>query len=210
MRGRTFLFELLCFAGEYDRAEKQIDVLGRGSDEAEMGAWLYRAALQGESVRREMFAEGDLPSSGSPPPISGTLNGEPFDALLDADPRIGARLEVLAGGQYTWIPLEHVVSVKMEAPQRLRDLKWTPAVVQTGPGFQEVELGDVLLPATTPLACDASDDEVRLGRVTEWLETEDGTVVPSGQKLLVVDDEPFPFLELRELEVTREPSPDAS
>ena len=25
---RTFLFELLCFAGNYDRAEKQLDVLG--------------------------------------------------------------------------------------------------------------------------------------------------------------------------------------
>ena len=27
VRRRTFLFELLCFAGEYDRAEKQLDVL---------------------------------------------------------------------------------------------------------------------------------------------------------------------------------------
>lgn len=157
-----------------------------------------------------MFARGQLPSSGSPPPVSGTLNGEPFDALQDADPRIGARLEVLAGGQYTWIPLKHVVSVRVEEPRRLRDLKWAPAVVQTGPEFQEVELGDVLLPATTPLACEASDDEVRLGRVTEWLELEDGTVVPSGQKLLSVDGEPFPFLELRELEVARETSTDAS
>ena len=26
-RRRTFLFELLCFAGEYDRAEKHLDVL---------------------------------------------------------------------------------------------------------------------------------------------------------------------------------------
>ena len=25
---RIFLFELLCFSGEYDRAEKQLDVLG--------------------------------------------------------------------------------------------------------------------------------------------------------------------------------------
>ena len=30
---RTFLFELLCFAGEYDRAQKHLDVLaGQGPD----------------------------------------------------------------------------------------------------------------------------------------------------------------------------------
>ena len=28
-RKRIFLFELLCFAGEYDRAEKHLDVLGQ-------------------------------------------------------------------------------------------------------------------------------------------------------------------------------------
>jgi len=30
IRRRTFLFELLCFAGEYDRADKQLEVLGQG------------------------------------------------------------------------------------------------------------------------------------------------------------------------------------
>ena len=29
---RTFLFELLSFAGQYDRAEKQLDVLARDGD----------------------------------------------------------------------------------------------------------------------------------------------------------------------------------
>ena len=28
---RTFLFELLCFAGNFDRAEKQLDILSQGS-----------------------------------------------------------------------------------------------------------------------------------------------------------------------------------
>ena len=44
-RRRTFLFELLCFAGEYDRAEKHLDVLSQGGKDAELGALLYRAAL---------------------------------------------------------------------------------------------------------------------------------------------------------------------
>jgi len=28
---RTFLFELLCFSGDYDRAEKQLSVLAQGN-----------------------------------------------------------------------------------------------------------------------------------------------------------------------------------
>lgn len=39
-RRRTFLFELLCFAGEYERAEKHLDVLSQGGKEAELGALL--------------------------------------------------------------------------------------------------------------------------------------------------------------------------
>src|ERR1017187_9565088 len=40
---RTFLFELLCFAGAYDRAEKQLDVLAQGGKDAQLGALLYAA-----------------------------------------------------------------------------------------------------------------------------------------------------------------------
>jgi type VI secretion system protein ImpE len=134
-------------------------------------------------------------------PVSGTLNGKPFNSLVDADPRIGPRLEVFVAGQYTWIPLEHLAFVQMGEPSRLRDLLWAPARVQAGPGFQGLELGEVLTPVMSPLSWQESDDEVRLGRVTDWKELEDGTIVPVGQKLLLVDDEPFPFLEVRKLEI---------
>ena len=198
---RTFLFELLCFAGAHDRAEKQLDVLAGISREAGMGALLYRAALHAERTRQEMFEKGDFPHAGPPPaPVAGTLNGRPFEALVDADPRIGARLEVFAAGQYLWIPLAHVATVRMSPPKKLRDLLWSPAVVRTGPGFRGVELGEVLLPALAPLSWQHPDVAVRLGRATEWTESDDAPV-PLGQKLLLVDGEEFPFLELRELDI---------
>lgn len=204
-QSRTFLFELLCFAGDYDRAEKQLDVLAKGSKEAEMGAWLYRGALEAERTRQEMFEDDDLPASGElPPPVPGTLNGEPFETLVDADPRIGARLEVFASGQYTWIPLRHVAAVRISEPERLRDLLWAPAVVRTAPSFRGVELGDVLLPATTPLAWRHDDPEIRLGRATDWTELADGEVAPVGHKLFLMEDEPVSLLEIRELEITHE------
>jgi type VI secretion system protein ImpE len=199
---RTFLFELLCFAGAHDRAEKQLDVLTGASRESDMGALVYRAALHSERTRQEMFLTADFPRGAPPGPASGTLNGRPFRTLVDADPRIGARLEVFAAGRYLWLPFEHIATVRMTAPKRLRDLLWTPAIVRTGPGFPGLELGEVLLPVLAPLSWQRSEEAVRLGRVTEWVELKDGTPVPQGQKLLLVDGEELPILELRELDIT--------
>lgn len=64
---RTFLFELLCFAGEYDRAEKQLDVLAQRGNEAELGALLYRAALHAERTRDELFRKNEYPRAAIDP-----------------------------------------------------------------------------------------------------------------------------------------------
>lgn len=198
---RIFLFELLCFAGAYQRAEKQLDILAQRGPDAAMGTLLYRSALHAEQIRQEMFVEGRFPSGPAPRPVTGRLNGTPFTSLTDADPRIGARLEVHAAGQYTWIPFEQIASVRMNAPSRLRDLLWAPATVRTSPDFQGVELGEVLIPALAPLTWHDDNDAIRLGRVTEWRDLGNGTDGPVGQKLLLVDGEEFPMLELRDLDI---------
>ncbi|MBA4156458.1 MAG: tetratricopeptide repeat protein [Gemmatimonadetes bacterium] len=200
---RTFLFELLCFAGKYDRAEKQLGVLAQSGKDAELGTLLYRSALHAERTRQEMFRTGELPLGGvTPRSVAGTLNGEPFEALLDADPRIGARLELFVAGQYTWLPFEHIESISLQPPKRLRDLLWAPAIVRPAPAFQQLELGEVLIPALTPLAWQHPEGDVRLGRVTEWEILDDERQTPVGQKLLLVDDEEFPILDVRELVIT--------
>lgn len=196
---RTFLFELLCFAGQYDRAAKQLDVLANGGKDAAMGALVYQSALHAERVRQEMFETATYPPSVAARPVAGTLNGRPFRSLTDADPRIGPRLEVFAAGQYMWLPLEHVASVRVQPPARLRDLIWAPALVRTGPSFRGVELGEVLIPVLSPLSWQFDDGAVRLGRSTEWVAGDGGSAVPVGQKILLVDDDEVPILEVREL-----------
>jgi type VI secretion system protein ImpE len=198
---RTFLFELLCFAGEFDRADKHLDVLAGAGKEAAMGTLLYRSAIHAERTRREMFQSGNFPS-GTAAPVRGTINGKPFSTIADADPRIGPRLEIFAAGAYTWLPLEHVTTVQMGAPARLRDLLWSPVRVITAPSFKGLELGEVLLPVLAPRTPESDDDNIRLGRMTEWVRWDDGTEAPVGQKLLLVDGEEFPLLELRELQIT--------
>lgn len=200
-RRRTFLFELLAFAGQYDRAAKQLQVLASAGGPAEAGTMLYRAALECERVREHMFATGDFPQGDAPGPVSGTLNGRPFASVTDADPRVGARLEVFAGGRYLWLPLAHVASLRVTAPAQLRDLHWAQARVATGPSVRDLELGEVLLPVLTPAAWRHADPEIRLGRATDWDELPDGDFAPAGQKLLRVDDDLVPLLDVRELTI---------
>jgi type VI secretion system protein ImpE len=200
VRRRTFLFELLCFQGEYDRAEKHLHVLADASPDAQMGAVLYFSALHAERVRHDLFAKKEFPDA----PVSGqarggTLDGNPFESLEDADPRVGARLELFAAGAYLWIPLEHVESIEIQAPKRLRDLLWIPALVRTGPAFRGTELGEVLLPVLAPFSSRHADESVRLGRATEWQES-DGLSVPLGQRMFSVDGEDVPILEIRKVE----------
>lgn len=200
---RTFLFELLSFAGEYDRAEKHLSLLADQGQSAQLGAVVYLAALHAEKLRRDMFRTGDLPSSRTPAPaekIQGKLNGKAFQSFEDSDPRIGTRLEVFAAGAYLWIPLEHVELIETEAPKRLRDLLWIPALVRTGPAFKGQELGQVLIPALCPLSFEDADDNVKLGRATEW-RGRGGEDVPVGQKTFLVDGEDIPILELRKIEL---------
>jgi len=197
---RTFVFELLCFSGQYDRAEKQLGVLAKGSGETELGAVLYYSALHAEKMRHELFQKQEYPKTTAGESSPGTLNGKPFQSLRDADPEIGPRLEVFAAGAYLWIPLEHVASVEMEAPRRLRDTLWAPALVRTGPSFNGTELGEVLIPVVYPFSWKDPDETLWLGRATDWVADDEGKQYPFGQKVFLVDGGEVPLLELRSLQ----------
>lgn len=211
VRRRTFLFELLAFAGEYDRAEKQLHILADASDEAKLATVLYRASLHAEKTRKDLFTKREFPANAgdSDAELQGTINGRPFTSFSDGDPTIGPRLEAYAAGAYIWIPYKHIESIECEPPKRVRDLLWIPALVKTGPAFKMMELGEVLLPALTWDASSAEDELVRLGRVTNWVEEGD-IVKPVGQKLFLADDEDIPILEVRKIEFVRPEETDES
>lgn len=205
-RRRTFLFELLCFAGDYSRAEKHLNLLADANPDATLGALVYRSALRGERERQAFFEGREYLKASAPPftmPRSGKLNGEPFRTLEDADPRVGSRLEVFIAGEYVWIPFEHIGSLTMGPPKLLRDLLWSAAIVKAGPAMSGKDFGEVLLPVLHPFSWQHPRDPVKLGRETDWLPPagDDVFEIPYGQKLLVVDGErAVPYLEIRSLQ----------
>src|SRR5260370_2845478 len=81
---RTFLFELLCFSGDYSRAEKQLDVLSQGGPQSAMGALFYRRSLAAEQTRHERVEKQEYPRpvcDAIAPHRTGTLHGKSFLTL---------------------------------------------------------------------------------------------------------------------------------
>lgn len=205
-RRRTFLFELLAFAGEYDRAEKHLQVLTEASQGAALGSLLYRSALHAERTRQQMFLARSYPAARAVEPTAGRREGRLVESFCDADERIGASLEVFVAGSYTWIALEQIASIEVPRPKRLRDLLWTPATVTPRTAYSSMELGEVLLPVLYPLSWKHPDDSVRLGRSTIWDESGDeaGSLIPFGQKIFLIDGQDVPILELGRIEFNTE------
>lgn len=66
---RGFLSELLCFAGDLERADKQLDALSLQSPESMLGIGLFRHLVRAEQSRQQFYREGRLPDFlDSPPP----------------------------------------------------------------------------------------------------------------------------------------------
>jgi len=65
---RVFLFGLLCFAGEWDRAEKQLDVLGHQDAQSDIGARIYRQNIAAERKREQTLSGKGFPKFILEPP----------------------------------------------------------------------------------------------------------------------------------------------
>jgi len=132
------------------------------------------------------------------PAVTGSLNyGETqFDDFKDGDDMLGPFLEVYYDGLYTWIPWEDLKSIRIPKPTKLRDLVWTPASVELSSGSP----GSVMLPALYVDSYRQPDDEIKLGRITQWREDIQEFSVGLGQKEFLAGQDEHGILELRSIE----------
>src|SRR5262245_13034867 len=151
-----------------------------------------RAAASGNQTQAaELRAEAfDLA-----PAVAGTLDGNAFEWIADADMRIGPFLELVMNGKYYWAPFHRISHVAIEAPVDLRDLVWTPAQLTFANGGQSVGL----IPTRYPNTTDQTDGPLRLARRTNWSEVADGVFEGLGQRVLATDVDEYPLLEVREI-----------
>jgi type VI secretion system protein ImpE len=229
---RLFLFELLAFAGDLDRARRQIEAIDY--QEADRNAALadYGRLLDAEEARRRLFRDGVPPrfltmepehvklrldainrlrenraaeardilekAAQSSPAVQGQLNDKPFSLLRDCDDLFGTVLEVFFGGDYCWVPLEQVGRLEIKPPKFPRDLIWIPAQMELRDG----STGAVFLAALYPGSPEHADDQIKLGRATDWKTLEDGPVLGVGQRTFLVGEDASSILEWRQLTIS--------
>ncbi len=127
--------------------------------------------------------------------VPGTLAGEPFAWLADADSRLGPVLELFVQGRYYWAPLERIARVSVEEPTDLRDFVWAPAQLTFANGGETV----ALIPARYPGTERSEDSALLLGRKTEWVERAGGSYHGLGQRMLATDTGERALLDAREI-----------
>jgi type VI secretion system protein ImpE len=228
---RLFLFELLAFAGDLDRAQRQIEAINYNEMELDAAVLAYRRLLDSERARRRLFSEslvplffGDQPehvklrleainrlrenrpaetaelltkAASVTPEVKGELNGKPFSSLRDCDDLFGGVLEVMAQGGYYWVPLEQIDALSLSAPKTPRDLLWRSARLE-----MTESAGNVHLPALYANSHEHADDQVKLGRMTDWKSSEGGPTLGIGAKTFLADDDALTLLDWRQLEIT--------
>jgi type VI secretion system protein ImpE len=130
------------------------------------------------------------------PYLTGHVDGREFEGLRDTDDRFASVLEVYLGGEYTWVPLEHVQRLTLDPPVAVLDAAVRPAHLALV-GRSELR---VLVPLVYPCSEEAGD-EFALGREVDWPEAPGGLACGVGARVMMVGDEELPLGECRQIDI---------
>ncbi len=236
VKARIFLFELACFTGEWERAEKQLDVIGMQDTNAMIGSLIFRQNLKAERDRLKLFSDSLKPEFIMSPPdyvvgllmannrlregnaaearklldeveeqrpaFSCKINGEEASDFRDYNDLTNCIFEVIVKDTYVWLPMEHVEKIEFIAPKSLRDLFWIQAKVETINGTN----GEMFFPALYANSFKSDNDQIRLGRMTDWRDAGEEIFIGEGMRMFWSDGKDKPILELNEIEFIREES----
>jgi len=214
---RTFLFELSCFAGDWDRAERQLDVIGHQSAEAELGVMIFRSNIKAEQERRRLFVDGVQPHFLNEPPayidlfiaaINQMRQGQAAEARATLDkaeeerPAISGRCgdksfeDFRDYDDFVAPVLELIVKERYAwLPfEQIKRLEISPPkelrdLLWASARVEAVDgtIGEVYVPVLYTGSSDYRDDAVRLGRVTDWNQVGEDVYRAVGLRLFVAD-----------------------
>ncbi len=228
---RTFLFELLCFAGDWDRAEKQLDVIGHQDVKAEIGVLTYRNLIAAEKARRRVFRQGVQPHFLQEPPSYVDLQlrallerrqglteaaAKTLDDAMAQWPKLGGRINDRPFEEFR--DADDKVGPVLEVLVRDQYV-WLPLEQVTHVELQapkrlrdmlwveaKIEakshtLAQVFVPALYVCSNEQSDERVKLGRMTDWLALGHDRFEGVGQRVFWVDGSDQSILGLRDVHI---------
>lgn len=227
---RTFLFELSCFSGDWERAEKQLDVIGHQDADAAIGSLIYRQNLSAERDRIKFFASGGRPETPDEPPAyvddlfkANDLIGEGKTAeareLLDSVEENRPAFSCSINGEgfsdfrdyndstmciFEAIVKDSYVWLPFEHVAKIDFLERKSLRDIFWPQAQ-FELtngtnGEMFIPSLYVNSWKSSDDQVRLGRTVDWRDAGDEIYIGEGSRLFTMDGKDKSILDLKSIE----------
>lgn len=227
---RIFLFELSCFAGDWVRAEKQLEVIGHQDANAMVGSLIYKQCVEAEKKRASFFDSSVKPEFLADPP-------DYIYGLLTANNRLREGSAAEAREILDKVEEERpafACTVNGEAMSDFRDYNdttssilevfikdsyvWVPLEQVVRITFMEPKSlrdlfwiqaqletengtnGEVMVPALYQGSAQSGDDRVRLGRMTDWRDAGSEIFIGEGLKSFWMDGADRPILELKTVE----------
>jgi type VI secretion system protein ImpE len=227
---RGLLAELLCFDGQLERADKQLELMGTQDPASAVGLALFRQLVRAAQARQDFFTQGRPPELLDTPSPALQRHLEASICLREADVAEANRLlrEAEAARQpqggrcdgqrfADFRDMDDLTAPIMELLTSTGKYFWVPLerIVRLQlrppkrprdllwrPALAEIRDGPEgeVFLPVTYPAADDTDEATRLGRVTEWQGPEEGPTRGLGQKTFLVDDDSRALLEMGELE----------
>jgi type VI secretion system protein ImpE len=159
--------------------------------------WLVQAGILAAQGRYEAAAELRDKALEAAPAVGGTVDGESFEWLADADSRLGPTLEAIVDGKYYWVPFQAIKSIQISDPKDLSDLVWATA------SFTWINEGQAqgFIPTRYANSEVSEHDAVRLARRTEWIEKPSQTYFGLGQRVFATDVREYAVLDIRRIDL---------
>lgn len=227
---RTMLFQVLLFSGEWDKAGRHLEILADLDSKLMAAVPQYLNLLQCERERAAVASFKSVPSflpetpayfeayysacqqlqtasdgkgkelfaavEAKIPVVAGSVNGIEFSGMRNTDDVLAFALEVFAHDRYFWVPFESIRELVITPPQSLLDLMWVSASVTTWGGLSM----NGYLPVLYPNSHAQENEQIRMGRMTDWFSMAGGCVRGVGQQVFVFGDRDMPLLEIREIQ----------
>lgn len=165
-------------------------------------AMLIESLLQAGTGNPALAADLAARAFDAAPATAGTVDGQPFEWIADADSRLGPVLEAFVNGRYYWIPFSRLSRISLDLPTDLRDMVWLPAQLHFDNGGETV----ALIPTRYPGSQSSTDGAIQLARKTEWQDQGADRFFGLGQRVLSTDAGDLDLLSVRLIELQTAPA----
>jgi type VI secretion system protein ImpE len=156
-------------------------------------AWIIEALGAEGAARADQAQELRSRAFEAAPASAGSIDGQPFEWIADADMRLGPICEAVINGRYYWVPFARLSRLDIEAPTDLRDVVWTPAHFQFANGGETVGV----IPTRYAGSEAADQPSIRLARQTVWHEVSPELFTGLGQRVLATDAGEHSIMDVR-------------